>query len=711
MILLPQAVAHAGLTAYHDPGIDNPWGITAGPGGEQAMWFVNAGDYGAGDGSIGRITTEGVVSTYADPAIGEPLHITAGPSGENALWFTDRGTNAIDRITTDGAVTSYRDPCIDYPEGITVGPDGDIWFTNFASGYTSVNSSYTAGHSIGRITPAGEVTCFTDPHIFYPASIAVGPDGALWFTNFGYEPCEGPLGCGGRTIGRITTAGVVSTYEDPAIHDPSGIASGPDGAVWFTNAEANSSIGRITPEGVVTSFTDPAMSTYPGMAYGISAGLPGEQALWFTEYYKGTIGRITTAGEIERYTEASIERPRIITPGPDGAMWFTSAEGVGGGGGPGFAFGVQGNRRADAAGDVHWIGRITPNAFSKPAVTSLSPQTGPSAGGSAVTITGTHLTGATAVNFGATGATSFTVNSATSITATSPAGSGTVDVTVTTPEGTSSANPPGDSFAYEGAPTVTKLQPTKGPVEGGTTVTITGTHLTGATAVNFRATGATSFTVNSATSITATSPAGSGTVDVTVTTPEGTSSANPPGDSFAYQGAPLPSIKKLSPKKGPAAGGTAVAITGTDLGGATGVDFGGIAATYTVRSATELEAVAPPHTGGPVDVTVRSSEGSSALTKKDHFKYGNPTIDNISPVSGPKAGGTAATIRGSGFAAGTGITTILFGKTPAGSVTCSSTTECIAISPAASKAGTVDIVAVIAGKKSKRTAADRYGYE
>jgi hypothetical protein len=58
-----------------------------------------------------------------------------------------------------------------------------------------------------------------------------------------------------------------------------------------------------------------------------------------------------------------------------------------------------------------------------------------------VIITGTNLTGATAVMFGGLAAGSFTVNSATQITATSPAGSaGTVDVTVTTAGGTSTTS-------------------------------------------------------------------------------------------------------------------------------------------------------------------------------------------------------------------------------------------------------------------------------
>ncbi|WP_181769916.1 IPT/TIG domain-containing protein, partial [Bradyrhizobium sp. UNPF46] len=57
---------------------------------------------------------------------------------------------------------------------------------------------------------------------------------------------------------------------------------------------------------------------------------------------------------------------------------------------------------------------------SPPTVTSVSPTQGPQTGGTTVVITGTNLSGASAVTFGATAATGFTVNSATQITATSP---------------------------------------------------------------------------------------------------------------------------------------------------------------------------------------------------------------------------------------------------------------------------------------------------
>lgn len=83
-----------------------------------------------------------------------------------------------------------------------------------------------------------------------------------------------------------------------------------------------------------------------------------------------------------------------------------------------------------------------------PAVSSVSPNTGSTAGGDPVTILGTAFTNATTVNFGdGNPASSVTVQSDTQIAATSPAGTGTVDITVMTPAGTSAITP-ADQFTY-----------------------------------------------------------------------------------------------------------------------------------------------------------------------------------------------------------------------------------------------------------------------
>ena len=82
-----------------------------------------------------------------------------------------------------------------------------------------------------------------------------------------------------------------------------------------------------------------------------------------------------------------------------------------------------------------------------PTVTAIAPVSGLPAGGAVVSITGTALTGATAVTFGAVPATVFSSLSATQVVANAPAGSGTVHVTVTTIGGVSVASA-ADYFTY-----------------------------------------------------------------------------------------------------------------------------------------------------------------------------------------------------------------------------------------------------------------------
>ena len=177
---------------------------------------------------------------------------------------------------------------------------------------------------------------------------------------------------------------------------------------------------------------------------------------------------------------------------------------------------------------------LSPTFVPPPRVTNVSVTSGPAAGGTGVTVTGTGFTGATAVTFGASPATSFTVNGDTSITAVSPAASaGTIDVTVTTAGGTSAASST-DQFTFIAAPAVSGISPDSGTVDGGTLVTITGTNFIDVAAVNFGETPA-GFTVNDDASITAVSPTAEAadTVHITVVTVGGISGTSV-ADKFTY---------------------------------------------------------------------------------------------------------------------------------------------------------------------------------
>lgn len=237
--------------------------------------------------------------------------------------------------------------------------------------------------------------------------------------------------------------------------------------------------------------------------------------------------------------------------------------------------------------------------MATPTLTALSPSSGPATGGTSVTITGTGFTGTLTVQFGST-ATTFTIDSDTQLTAVAPGGTaGTVQVTVVNSDGTSN----GLAYTYLAVPALTAISPSQGT--SGTTVTLTGSGLTGATAVTFGSTPATSFTVESDTEIVAVVPAGTGTVLVTVTGPGGTSNA----ETFVYT--VLPAITSESPTSGPAAGGNNVVLTGTGFTGPLTVQFGSTATTFTIDSDTQITAVAPGGAAGTVEVTVTGSGGTS----------------------------------------------------------------------------------------------------
>ncbi len=165
---------------------------------------------------------------------------------------------------------------------------------------------------------------------------------------------------------------------------------------------------------------------------------------------------------------------------------------------------------------------------------------------------------------------------------------------------------------------------------------------------------------------------------------------------------PQPKITKLSAKKGPAAGGTPVTISGSDFAGVSAVKFGGSEATkITYHSATSITALSPAASTGAVEVSVVTPNGTTAVTPKAKFTFEAPTVTAVSPGAGPLAGGTATTITGTGFAIGSS-TVFKFAKNLATSVSCTTTTTCTADAPAGKKVGTVDVRAAANGKTSKK---------
>ncbi|MFF4279876.1 IPT/TIG domain-containing protein [Streptomyces kronopolitis] len=240
-----------------------------------------------------------------------------------------------------------------------------------------------------------------------------------------------------------------------------------------------------------------------------------------------------------------------------------------------------------------------------PVLTSLSPTSGPTAGGNAVILTGTNLSGATSVKFGDNPATVLS-STASQLVVSAPTGApSTVNVMVATTGGTSNPLP----YLYLAAPTVNDLSTHLGPATGGNTVSVFGSDLLLASAVSFGGNPATGLTVVSDSRLTVTAPPGSGTVTVTVTTPGGTSTAATGNPSYTYLGAPV--LTGLTPSHGSALGGDAIVLGGSGLTYTDAVTFGGVRATFSAVSDTQVVATSPAGAPGTVNVVAHTPAGSS----------------------------------------------------------------------------------------------------
>jgi virginiamycin B lyase len=153
-----------------------------------------------------------------------------------------------------------------------------------------------------------------------PTGIAMGPDGALWYGT-----------AYGTNIGRITTDGTFTEYPFPLAHDGDQrfLAAGPDGAVWFTDDWQNM-IGRISSDGTITEYPIPSsvpdtdardVAYMTSLPRGLVTGADG--AMWFTEAFANNIGRITVDGEVTEYPLPTAQSvPVGLALGSDGAVWF-----------------------------------------------------------------------------------------------------------------------------------------------------------------------------------------------------------------------------------------------------------------------------------------------------------------------------------------------------------------------------------------------------
>jgi hypothetical protein len=277
-----------------------------------------------------------------------------------------------------------------------------------------------------------------------------------------------------------------------------------------------------------------------------------------------------------------------------------------------------------------------------PAIASIEPAHGPTAGGDLVTIAGDRLWDGgnlPIVHFGPRAAT-VEAHTPTALVVRAPEGEGLVDVTVQTTRGVSNAL----AFRYD-APEIAELVPAGGAAAGGETVALDGVNFGLSPTVHF---GSAAATIDAAQSghkrLVVTSPAGvpGSTVLVRVTVAGLESNAR----HFTYDG---PVVSGLTPSHGPTAGGTTLTIHGSGFGAVPpSVTLGGTPAEVIEVQPARIVVLTPPGEGH-VAAQVRAGAGISPVTEASHFTYDAPELDLVTPAGGPAAGGTALTLTGSNF--------------------------------------------------------------
>jgi virginiamycin B lyase len=163
------------------------------------------------------------------------------------------------------------------------------------------------------ITPAA--TAQAVPPNSKPWNIATGSDGALWFTELD-----------ANKIGRITTGGTITEYTVPTANAaPYGITAGPDGAMWFTENNV-SKIGRIAMDGTFTEYDAPRNANNDEVKP-TDIGKAFDGSLWYASI--GSIGKITTDGTATRYPLSGQYSNKTVTSltGGQSGIWFVIPSG------------------------------------------------------------------------------------------------------------------------------------------------------------------------------------------------------------------------------------------------------------------------------------------------------------------------------------------------------------------------------------------------
>jgi streptogramin lyase len=215
--------------------------------------------------SLARVTPSGQMTLFPVSG-GAVIELAAAPDGsvlmKTAVGF-EHATPVVWQVAPSGGITQTEiDPALPldgtaaFPSqpvappgtlytGRVLGADGNLWF-----------GIQSGSGAIGRITPTGETTVFTDclrysqPY-FGPETLVRGVEGNIWFTSLAERSL--PNIVDPASIGMVTPAGAITQIYAGVRIEPKAIAAGSEGGVWF--AGGLEEVQRIkAPVGIVNTF-------------------------------------------------------------------------------------------------------------------------------------------------------------------------------------------------------------------------------------------------------------------------------------------------------------------------------------------------------------------------------------------------------------------------------------------------------------------------
>ncbi len=274
------------------------------------LYFYD-GDGTASEGSTQYIAVQGIAA-----------------ASDNDFWFVDGlNVNAVGVVTSKWQITEYAPTTFYFTGGITLGSDGAMW---------APSVSYSPSQQqVTRVASNGTFTSYTLPLTEIGVAIATGSDKNVWVQGVSYAG-EGNYD---EELLSVTPSGQVTSYATGTVCDGyetyylHNVILGPDGNIWFSSG-CGLGIGNITPSGVVTffPFTNPNTEL---PFYTLASGSDG--AVWFTAH-SNYIGRIDTSGNVT-YTaitnslgnyntcaNGQVLNAQTIFPGPKGTLQFYATD-------------------------------------------------------------------------------------------------------------------------------------------------------------------------------------------------------------------------------------------------------------------------------------------------------------------------------------------------------------------------------------------------